>query len=453
MTGAFPRILALPYREDPALYFDAVRDRSWPVLLDSGGRAAIDIIAADPTIRLVTRGAQTRVSTRSAEYHSGDDPFALVRKSLAPVAAPVHGLPFEGGAIGYFGYDLGRRIERLPSIARDADGLPDMCIGIYDWAVVVDHRRRESWLVGQGRDPATSDNWDALADVLGSHAMTVPEVPFGSTGRLSQSLSPDAYAAGFRRILRYIRDGDCYQVNYALRFETPVSGDPWWGYRALRRRNPVPFGAYLEYEDFSVLSFSPERFLRLEHGQVETRPIKGTRPRGETPQADAALHRELLDSEKDRAENLMIVDLLRNDLGRVCEPGSIEVTRLFDVESFTTVHHLVSRIAGRLRAGEDASSLLRACFPGGSITGAPKIRAMQIIEELEPERRGIYCGAIGHIGFGGDMDTNIAIRTLVVRRDKAWFWAGGGIVADSVAEAEYAECLNKAGFLFEFFAD
>ena len=451
MAGAFPRIQALPYREDSTLYFEAVRDRPWPVMLDSGGGGGIDIIAADPGIRLVTRGARTRVTRRADHHFSDADPFALLRESLGAPASPVQGLPFEGGAIGYFGYDLGRRIERLPSIAREADGLPEMCIGVYDWAVVILHERREAWLVGQGRDRATGDNWNALVDALSAPCPGGAGEPLAGAGQLSRSLSPAAYGAGFRRILNYIQEGDCYQVNYALRFETPVTGDPWQGYRALRARNPVPFGAYLEYGDFAVLSFSPERFLRLQRGQVETRPIKGTRPRGKTPEDDAALRRELLASEKDRAENLMIVDLLRNDLGRVCKPGSIEVTGLFDVESFPTVHHLVSRISGRLRAGEDAVSLLRACFPGGSITGAPKIRAMEIIEELEPERRGLYCGAIGYLGFNGDMDTNIAIRTLVSQAGRAWFWAGGGIVADSTASAEYAECLSKAGFLIEYF--
>jgi para-aminobenzoate synthetase component 1 len=236
----------------------------------------------------------------------------------------------------------------------------------------------------------------------------------------------DAYASAFRRIQRYIRDGDCYQVNLAQRFQAIVAGDPWQIYRALRRVNPAPFGAYLSCADFQVLSASPERFLSVREGTVNTEPIKGTRPRSADPDRDRALADELRASPKDRAENLMIVDLLRNDLGRNCRPGSIAVPHLFDVRSFATVHHMVSTVTGTLDAGRDAIDLLAGCFPGGSVTGAPKLRAMEIIEELEPHRRGVYCGAIGYIGFDGAMDTSIAIRTLVHDRGRLSFSAGGG---------------------------
>ena len=455
MSGAYPRIRELPYREDVASWFEAVRDLPWPVFLDSGGNAgSVDVVAADPGMRLITRNGQTRLVNRTGEHVSQEDPFTLVREALGPRADGFSGVPFPGGAIGYFGYDLGRLIERLPSLARDEDGLPEMCIGLYDWAVVVDHDRGCAWLAAQGRDKTTRQIWDALIDRLMATPSESPEEsPLAANGPLSQGLDREAYGEAFRRIQRYIREGDCYQVNFALRFDAEVRGDPWTGYRALRRINPTPFGGFMDYGDFAVLSFSPERFLRLRGNDVETCPIKGTRPRGATPQEDEALRDALVASDKDKAENLMIVDLLRNDLGRVCVPGSIEVDRLFEVESFPTVHHLVSRIRGRLRAGESAPSLLRACFPGGSITGAPKIRAMEIIESLEPQRRGVYCGAIGYIGFDGAMDTNIAIRTLVVQSDRAWFWAGGGIVADSDEEAEYVECLSKAGFLLDYFGD
>ena len=453
MAPVFPRFVKLSYRKDSAAYLSAVRDLDWPAFLDSGDRGGrVDIVAADPGRRLVTRGATTRIIDRDVVRESGADPFELVRDALGAERSSFLPSLFDGGAIGYFGYDLGRRIERLPSIARDCDGLPEMAVGIYDWAVVVDHGTREAWLVGHGRDRRTAERWDelvarftALEDRRGT--------AFRARGEVRASLDRADYAAGFARIQRYIRDGDCYQVNFALRFEVPVEGDPWQGYQAIRARNPSPFGAFLQYDDLAVLSFSPERFLRVVDTSVETRPIKGTRPRGRTPDRRRASQTELAASVKDRAENLMIVDLLRNDLGRVCVPGSIHVGRLFEVESFATVHHLVSTVSGDLRGSEDALSLLRACFPGGSITGAPKIRAMEIIEELEPQRRGIYCGAIGYIGFNGDMDTNIAIRTLVTRDGSAWFWAGGGIVADSTAEAEYRECLDKAGFFLEFFGD
>jgi para-aminobenzoate synthetase component 1 len=258
------------------------------------------------------------------------------------------------------------------------------------------------------------------------------------------NLDRAAYAAAFERIQHYIREGDCYQVNLAQRFAAHAEGDAWQAYRRLRAINPAPFSAYLSFPFGQILSASPERFLRLRNGQVETRPIKGTRPRNASPASDRALAEELRQSTKDRAENLMIVDLLRNDLGKSCEPGSIRVPALFAVESFATVHHLVSTIEGRLAPGMDALDLLRGCFPGGSITGAPKLRAMQIIEELEPNRRGVYCGSIGYIGYDGAMDTNIAIRTLVYSEGCLRFWAGGGIVSDSDLDAEYQETFDKA---------
>ncbi len=283
-----------------------------------------------------------------------------------------------------------------------------------------------------------------LVQGFGRPRAVAPRDPFRVTGPVRCNLSRDDYGAAFRRVRRYIRAGDCYQVNLARRFHAPARGDAWWAYRALRRTNPAPFSAFVTTPHGQVLSASPERFLQLRDGRVETRPIKGTRPRGDTPEQDAWLAADLAASPKDRAENLMIVDLLRNDLGRVCALGSVGVPCLFQVESYPTVHHLVSTVTGHLAPGADACGLLRACFPGGSVTGAPKIRAMEIIEELEPHRRGVYCGAIGYLGFDGGMDTNIAIRTLVYNRGEIRCWAGGGIVYDSREQAEYDETLHKA---------
>ncbi len=267
---------------------------------------------------------------------------------------------------------------------------------------------------------------------------------FRITAPLASNLPRDAYAAAFRRVHDYIRAGDCYQVNLAQCFAAPAAGDPWLAYQALRIINPAPYSAFLNTPHGTVMSASPERFLKLERGHVESKPIKGTRPRAGHPRLDADLAEALRASEKDRAENVMIVDLLRNDLSKNCELGSVRVPKLFEIESFATVHHLVSTVAGRLRQGRDALDLLRGCFPGGSITGAPKLRAMQIIEELEPCRRGVYCGAIGYIGCDGNMDLNIAIRTLVYSGGAIRFWAGGGIVADSRLEDEYQETFDKA---------
>jgi para-aminobenzoate synthetase component 1 len=259
--------------------------------------------------------------------------------------------------------------------------------------------------------------------------------------------------AAVARAREYILAGDIFQVNLSQRFEAPLHGTPWAFYSRLRRRNPAPFAAYFECGDTAVLSASPERFLRAApDGRVETRPIKGTRPRGAGPEHDAALGQALTESAKDRAENLMIVDLMRNDLSRVCTPGSVHVPELFALERYATVHHLVSTVVGQLGAGRDALDLLRAAFPGGSITGAPKVRAMEIITECEPSQRGVYCGSIGYWSFTGALDTSIAIRTAVALEGRVYFSAGGGIVSDSTPEQEYRETLDKARGIVEALA-
>ncbi|MGH8751290.1 MAG: aminodeoxychorismate synthase component I, partial [Burkholderiales bacterium] len=370
--------------------------------------------------------------------------FILLKRFVEPAGAQAGALPFCGGALGYFSYDLARRIERLPNLAEDMEKLPEMAIGIYDWALVVDHHARRSVLASHGRDARTAAQWDQLIQRFSAPAPERLRAPFHVTAKITANLTPESYARAFHQIHAYIRAGDCYQVNLAQRFSAPAAGDPWLAYQALRIINPAPFSAYLNTPQAQILSASPERFLKVRNGAVETRPIKGTRPRAWHPRHDAALSEALRESEKDRAENLMIVDLLRNDVGKSCATGSVKVPKLFEVESYATVHHLVSTVTGTLARDKSALDLLRGCYPGGSITGAPKLRAMQIIEELEPHRRGVYCGAIGYIGFDGAMDTNIAIRTLVVAAGTVRFWAGGGIVIDSRMENEYQETFDKA---------
>jgi para-aminobenzoate synthetase component 1 len=374
------------------------------------------------------------------------DPFDLVRTALGPrlALAPADGfpdLPFPGGALGYFGYDLCRRIERLPAQGPDPLGMPEMAIGIYDHALVVDQRERRTWLVGRrGASPETR----ALLRRLALGTIPYTPAPFTVRGPVRSNMDAAAYARRFAEVQAWIQAGDCYQVNLARRLGVAAEGDPWAAYVQLRTLSPAPFAAYLNLPFGRVLSSSPERFLRLAAGQAETRPIKGTRPRGSDPAEDLRLAAELAQSPKDRAENLMIVDLLRNDLGRSCVPGTIRVPSLFEVESYPGVHHLVSTITGQLAPDKDALALLRGCFPGGSITGAPKIRAMQIIDALEGEARGVYCGSIAHLGFDGGLDSNIIIRTLVQARGELRFWAGGGIVADSECAAEWEEIRVKA---------
>ncbi|MGZ8212212.1 MAG: aminodeoxychorismate synthase component I [Burkholderiales bacterium] len=449
---SIPLQTELPYRADTASLFEAIADWPWAVFLDSGlhhpGQSRYDILAAQPYLRVVTRGALTEVNGEGIEL-TRDDPFELLRKLLEPDPACRSSLPFCGGAIGYFGYDLARRLERLPSGACDAERIPDMAIGIYDWALVVDHLERRTWLVGQGRDAETDLKWDGLVRMFSAPPGERARAPFRVTSPVVSNLTRNGYANAFERIKRYIDAGDCYQVNLAQRFSASAVGDPWLAYQALRILNPAPFAAYLSTPYAHVLCASPERFLRVENGEVETRPIKGTRPRAGHARIDAQIAQALRASEKDRAENVMIVDLLRNDLSKNCRLGSVKVPRLFDVETFATVHHLVSTVTGTLAPGRDALDLMRGCFPGGSITGAPKVRAMEIIEEVEPNRRGVYCGAIGYVGFDGGMDVNIAIRTLVMSRGEIRFWAGGGIVADSRLEDEYQETFDKAAALLK----
>ena len=444
---AAPLLTELPYQSDSVALFEAIVDLPWAVFLDSGqhhpGQSRFDILAAQPFVRLITRGNLTEIHAEAIEL-SREDPFSLVRRYLDIDPGLGGELPFCGGAIGYFGYDLARRLESLPVAAEDAEKIPEMAIGVYDWAVVVDHRERRSWLVGQGRDPDTDIKWNDLVRRFSEPPGEKSRVPFRITSPVASNMTRESYGRAFSRIHGYIEDGDCYQVNLAQRFAAEASGDPWLAYQALRVINPAPFSAYLSTPYAQILSASPERFLKVERGQVETRPIKGTRPRAGHPRLDAELAETLRHSEKDRAENVMIVDLLRNDLSKNCAPRSVKVPKLFDVESFATVHHLVSTVTGELKSGRDALDLLRGCFPGGSVTGAPKLRAMQIIEEVEPHRRGVYCGAIGYVGFDGNMDTSIAIRTLVNSGGVMRFWAGGGIVADSTLEDEYQETFDKA---------
>ncbi|HEV7802771.1 MAG TPA: aminodeoxychorismate synthase component I [Burkholderiales bacterium] len=447
-----PLLTELPYRPDSASLFEAIADLPWAVFLDGGqhhpAQSRYDIIAAQPYIRLVTRGNLTEVHTEGIAL-TREDPFGLVRRLLDADPRCAGALPFCGGAIGCFSYDLARRIERLPVLAHDAERIPEMAMGIYDWAVVVDHVERRSWLVGQGRDPDTDSKWDRLVTLFSEPPRERKRVPFRITSPVASNMTRETYGRAFDRIKRYIDDGDCYQVNLAQRFSAQATGDPWLAYQALRVMNPAPFAAYLSTPYMHVLSSSPERFLEVREGRVESKPIKGTRPRAGHARLDAELVEALRASEKDRAENLMIVDLLRNDLSKSCRLGSVKVPKLFDVESYATVHHLVSTVTGELSADRDALDLMRGAFPGGSITGAPKLRAMQIIEELEPHRRGVYCGAIGYVGFDGGMDVNIAIRTMVLSRGEIRFWAGGGIVADSWVEDEYQETFDKASAMLK----
>lgn len=428
----------LPYQLDSAPLFARLKDLSAPIFLDSSApycaRGRYDILTAEP-IHIIQAEASCSVGTTWFE-----DLRAAIQESSPALHNDYH-LPFLGGAAGYISYDFGHTLERVgPGADCDID-LPLAFMGIYSWAVIVDHRQQRSILLSQASTPAALLREIKLRlqqplqpSLAGSFQITRP---------FKANMNKSDYARAFDVVQRHIHEGDSYQINLAQRFTAEYQGDAWQAYQSLRKIAAAPYSAFFRVGQHSILSLSPERFLHVGNGRVTTQPIKGTRKRGITPEADQFLARQLIHSSKDRAENLMIVDLLRNDLGKCCIPGTIQVDNLFELQSFETVHHLVSTITGQLRPSDDALSLLQSCFPGGSITGAPKVRAMQIIAQLEPHQRSVYCGALGYISCDGQMDTNIAIRSLVSDGAQMHCWAGGGIVSDSDCDSEYEECLNK----------
>ncbi len=492
MSGRLPLVEALEGIGDPADVAARFMDLPYLLLLDSaagsGGpaearaRGRFSFLAADPAVVVRSKGKVTEVLERGTWRAAEGDALHVMRGMLRDTEMePVSGLPpFQGGAAGYIGYDYGAVLERLPPTRYDDLALYDVMLGLYDWVIAWDHHAGAAWIVSLGvpacgpeRERRARERLTMVAGRLAGPRRSppaervAPRVPPTDAAPSYAVTSTDAAAAiGLRstfthrgyldavaKVREYIVAGDIFQANLSQRFQAPLREPPFELYRRLRTRNPAPFAAYLGFGDLAVLSASPERFLRLDRERrVETRPIKGTRPRGLIPMHDAALGRALAESEKDRAENVMIVDLLRNDLSRVCRPGTVGVPELFALEHHPTVHHLVSTVVGDLEPDADAIDLVRASFPGGSITGAPKVRAMEIIAELEPTRRGVYCGSIGYIGSTGVMDTSIVIRTFVAVGGELYFQAGGGIVADSDPELEYRETLDKAEGLIETLA-
>lgn len=408
----------IPYDRDCAAVLCRLQSLPGLVVLDSGlgldNNGRYDIISALPSVTLTEPAQQV-------------DMFARVQQALdqerpkLPLPDTLRALPFCGGALGYFAYDGSANI------------------GIYHWAIVVDHQQQRTHLFAL--PGCASQTWEQVKGCL-EHNVGAPE-EFDLSTAFRSNFSAAQYADAFERIQDYIQAGDCYQVNLAQRFSSRYSGDPLSAYLRLRQNIHSPFAGFKRTSNGAVLSFSPERFIQVHDTQVLTQPIKGTRPRSADPVRDQALAQALRESDKDRAENLMIVDLLRNDLGTICATGSIKVEQLFELHSFSNVHHLISSIRARLAPEHASLELLRNCFPGGSITGAPKKRAMEIIAELEPDPRQVYCGTLGYMGFDGNMDSNIMIRTLLCTQGEIYCWGGGGIVADSICAQEYQECFDK----------
>ena len=479
MSDSAPLVEELVPAPDPVEACARLADLPFVVLLDSAthpdqvGRHTF--LTADPATVVRSKGALTQQLDAGRWTRIAADPVAHVGALLEPFAAePVAGIPpFQGGAAGYVGYDWGAQLERVPRTRYDDLAIPDAMLGLYDWVIAWDHQTEQAWVISTGipeQGPARreraarrlafvkerladrriggsadSEGTTSVPSVYPSIRLSAPSYPVPDVPGVRSNFTRAGYLDAAARVIEYVYAGDIFQANLSQRLQAPLAGTPFELYRRLRQRNPAPFAAYLDFGDVVVASSSPERFLRVDDGRrVETRPIKGTRPRGVGPEHDAALALALAESDKDMAENVMIVDLLRNDLSRLCRPGSVRVPELFALEHYQTVHHLVSTVVGELAPQRDGLDLLRAAFPGGSITGAPKVRAMQIIAELEPTQRAVYCGSIGYVSVTGALDTSIVIRTyLVIGRD-VYFQVGGGIVADSDPAQEYRETLDKA---------
>lgn len=438
---------------DPEAIYQSVQHLPWPCLLDScqplSSQGRYDIISADPYIKLLYKGGQCEIIHRDGREKIFANPFDILKQYMKE--EPPSTLPFTGGAIGFFSYDLGQYLEKLPNQSKNDTHFNEMMVGIYDWAIVIDHKENKIDYLCCGHDPHPTITYDNIEQLL--LEKKVGDGRFTLNGQWECNMTYEEYSEKFNTIKKYIHAGDCYQVNLTQRFKNSYSGDLWQAYKQLRKRNFAHYGAFLSFDEFCIMSCSPEQFLTAIDKEIRTKPMKGTRPRHADPKIDKELANELYHSEKDRAENLMIVDLLRNDLGKCCVPGSIKVPELFAIESFPGVHQMVTPVRGVLNKKQKAVDLLKACFPGGSITGAPKIRAMEIIDELEPYKRSVYCGAIGYISNNGNMDTSIAIRTLYADNEFIYLSVGGAIVADSEVNSEYEECFTKINKIFEVLSD
>jgi para-aminobenzoate synthetase component 1 len=448
--------LHFPRKTLPEDIFECFSGQPWAMWLDSSKSAHVDsrydIIVWAPKITLTTIDEETLIHylDKSSTEISCADPLLLLHDVkddfFKNIEVEPHTLPFLTGALGYFSYDLGRRFERLPNNAIKDINIPDMAIGIYDQALIYDNHNQEfSLIIAHDK---RNDIEKMLLSLIKKKAEPVPSFsPFHLLENWQANITKQQYQEKFEKIQQYLLSGDCYQINLTQRFSSTYKGDEFLAYKTLRKANLAPFSAFIRLEKCAILSISPERFLKLSQDKVQSKPIKGTKPRNIDKEIDAENAKALKRSVKDQAENVMIVDLLRNDISKVCIPGSVTVPKLFDIESFPAVHHLVSTVEGKLDSTYHSCDLLRASFPGGSITGAPKIRAMEIIDELEPQRRSLYCGSIGYLSACGNMDTSITIRTLICesmsQHNKIYCWAGGGIVADSEVDAEYQESFDK----------
>jgi para-aminobenzoate synthetase component 1 len=457
---AIPYYLEIPYL-DPVEVFDKLHGQSWALFFDSATHHEGMYSSTDRYSYILCEPFKTvciknKIHLETAEAVT--NPLAMLQQEMHDYhCLPVEELPpFQGGIAGYFGYDLCHYLEDIPYPSIDDMAFPDLAVGFYDSLISFDHQLKKSWVVSTGFPTKDSAKRELnakkkIAELI--QLINTAEAPyFEHSQELNPATEPQSnftrtsYLAAVEQARNFILEGDVFEVNLSQRFKTklPDKRTPYALYKKLRRTNPAPFSAFMNLGDTILASASPERFISLHARCVETRPIKGTARRGQTPSEDRALRESLQNSQKDQAENVMIVDLMRNDLSKVCEPHSVHVDALCRLETYASVHHLVSVIKAELKNGYDAFDVLQATFPGGSITGAPKIRAMELIAKLEPNRRGPYCGSAGFISFHGDMDTSILIRTYAIKNDTITYQAGGAVILDSVPELEYEETLHKA---------
>ncbi len=462
-TQRAPLVVEFPDPPCASSAFELLRDKPFSFFLDSGmdpqklGRYSF--MGSDPFLVMRSRGKEIALLSPEGQKVVFGNPFDVLGELLQEYRLDGNPttLPFTGGAVGYLSYDLGHFIEKLPSTAVDDLQLPECYLAFYDAVTVFDHLEGRAYVAATGfpeRGSSRKARAEARLEELRRTLADAPRLedyededfdqPVSGPVGLRSNFSREGYVEAVETAREYIGAGDIFQVNLSQRFEADMPLPAYELYRRLRRINPAPFASYLNFDGVTVVSASPERFLRVRNDLVETRPIKGTRPRGKDPASDEALAQELVRSIKDRAEHVMIVDLERNDLGRVCRYGTVRVSEMMALEKYATVFHLTSTVEGGLQRGKGVVDLLKATFPGGSITGAPKVRAMEIIDELEPTRRSVYTGSIGYLGFDGGLDLNIVIRTILVKEGRAYFQVGGAVVYDSDPEGEYTETLDKA---------
>lgn len=435
------------------------KDEEYSFFLDSGmdhdKLGEFSFIGASPFLVFKSKDEDIEIIKNGKIEKLKGNPFDKIKEILNKYKMDYKSeIPFIGGAVGYLSYDLCHHIENLPRTSIDDVGVPDMYFGLYDGVVCIDHRggKNKVYVASLGIVDSEENVVEKIVKKIKSSEEKGVEINLPKITKKKEfksNFTKDEFINSVKKVQDYIKSGDIYQANLTQRFSCDLEETPYELYGKLREINPAPFATFMDFKDGQIVSSSPERFIKIRNKIIETRPIKGTRPRGKNEEEDKKYREELLNSEKDKAELLMIVDLERNDLGKIARTGSVKVTELFHLEEYSTVYHLVSTVVAEVREDYDAIDSIVATFPGGSITGAPKIKSMEVIDELEPTQRNIYTGSVGYIGFNGDLDLNIVIRTVVCKDDKAYFQVGGGMTWDSDAKEEYQETLDKAKALMD----